>query len=186
MREFILYSRKGRTDADFTNLRDAGRLDVVHECIVASLFLSHGLRRNVVFNACLSGPPFPPLHLKVDGATLYDVRTDQETWQGILRKVLSGKTHPGVSTHKTSFEALIKEKSKSAKIFVLEEGGKDVESTKMSDHTVFILGDHIGLPKTVESFALRYAEKISLGRQPYLAASCITILNFIMDSRRIG
>jgi hypothetical protein len=30
---------------------------------------------------------------------------------------------------------------------------------------------------------LRYGEKISLGKQPYLAASCITILNFMMDRK---
>ena len=83
MREYVLYLRKGRTDSKFTNLRKAGRLDIVHECIEASLFLSHKIRRNVVFNALLSGPPLPPLHLKVDGATLRDVRTDEETWKEI-------------------------------------------------------------------------------------------------------
>jgi tRNA pseudouridine-54 N-methylase len=47
-----------------------------------------------------------------------------------------------------------------------------------------VLGDHIGLPKTVESFALRYGEKLSLGKQPYLAASCITILNYLLDRQK--
>jgi tRNA (pseudouridine54-N1)-methyltransferase len=185
MREFILYSRKGRTDSRFTNLRDAGRLDVVHECIIASLFLSHGLRRNVVFNAVLSGPPNPPLHLKVDGTTLHDVRTDQQTWKEILQKILSGKPHPGISTYKVSFEALLKEKTDSSEIFVLEEGGKKLEETEIGHHAVFVLGDHIGLPKIAERFALRYGEKISLGNQPYLAASCITVLNFTMDKREV-
>jgi tRNA (pseudouridine54-N1)-methyltransferase len=185
MREFILYSRKGRTDAKFTNLRDAGRLDVVHECIVASLFLSHGLRRNVVFNAVLSGPPNPPLHLKIDGAALYDVRTDQETWKGILQRTLSGLPHPGITTQKVSFEALLREKAKDSRIFVLEETGKDVEAVEIGENPLFVLGDHIGLPKTVEGYALRYGEKISLGRLPYLAASCITILNFTMDRRKV-
>jgi tRNA (pseudouridine54-N1)-methyltransferase len=185
MREFILYSRKGYTGSSFDNLRDAGRLDVVHECVVASLFLSHGLRRNVAFNAILSGPPNPPLHLKVDGQTLYDVRTDQKTWEDIIRKVLSGRNHPGISLQKTSFEALLKEKAKGGRIFVLEEGGKNIEVVEMDDRPVFVLGDHIGLPKTVESFALRYGEKVSLGKQPYLAASCITILNFMMDKRKL-
>jgi tRNA (pseudouridine54-N1)-methyltransferase len=185
MREFILYSRKGRTDAKFANLRDAGRLDVVHECIVASLFLSHGLRRNVVFNAVLSGPPDPPLHLKIEGETLYDVRTDQETWEGILRRALSGLRHPGITVQKVSFEALLREKANDSRIFVLEESGRDVEAVEIGEHPVFVLGDHIGLPKTVEGYALRYGEKISLGKQPYLAASCITILNFIMDRRKV-
>jgi tRNA (pseudouridine54-N1)-methyltransferase len=185
MREFILYSRKGHTDANFANLRDAGRLDVVHECIVASLFLSHGLRRNVVFNASLSGPPSPPLHLKVDGAVLYDVRTDQQTWKDLLQKALSGKTHPGIEVCKASFESVVKEKSGNASVFVLEEGGRNIELVEMKDHPVFVLGDHIGLPKTVEDFALRYGEKVSLGKQPYLAASCITVLNYLMDRKKI-
>ena len=185
MREFVLYSRKGRTDSKFTSLRDAGRLDVVHECIVASLFLSHGIRRNVVFHALLSGPPSPPLHLKINGVTLRDVRTDQETWKEIFKKVLSGKSHPGISVDKTSFEALLKAKADESSIYVLEEGGKDIFEVDISDNPIFVLGDHIGLPKKVEGFALRYGEKVSLGKQPYLAASCITVLNYLLDRKAI-
>jgi tRNA (pseudouridine54-N1)-methyltransferase len=185
LREFVLYSRKGRTGSKFTSLREAGRLDVVHECIEASLFLSHGIRRNVVFHAILSGPPSPPLHLKIDGAKLRDVRTDQEKWKEIFKKVLSGKSHPGVSVDKTSFEALLKAKASKAPIYVLEEGGKDVFEVDIGDNPVFVLGDHIGLPRKVEGFALRYGEKVSLGKQPYLAASCITILNHLLDRKVI-
>jgi tRNA (pseudouridine54-N1)-methyltransferase len=184
MREFILFSRKGQTDSNFVNLHDAGRLDVVHECIVASFFLSHGLRRNVVFNALLSGPSRPPLNMRLDGQTLYDVRTDQKTWEQILRKILSGGKHPGISLQKTSFEALLKEKASHATILVLEEGGKDIASSDLDKDSVFVLGDHVGLPKNVENFALRYGQKVSLGKQPYLAASCVTILNYMMDRKK--
>ncbi|MFQ6095607.1 MAG: tRNA (pseudouridine(54)-N(1))-methyltransferase TrmY, partial [Candidatus Bathyarchaeia archaeon] len=166
MREFILYSRKGRTDPRFRSLREAGRLDVVQECIVASLFLSHGIRRDVVFHATLYGPPSPPLHLKIDGSTLWDVRTDQGAWEEILRKVLSGKQHPGISISKQGFEALLKQKHNEAEIYVLEEGGRDISEIEFAEHPVFVLGDHIGLPKKVEGFALRYGQKVSLGRQP--------------------
>lgn len=180
-----MYSRKGRTDSRFTSLCDAGRLDVVHECIVASLFLSHGIRRNVVFHASLSGPPSPPLHLNIDGAALRNVRTDQETWKEILKKVLSGKRHPGISVDKTSFEGLLKKKANEAPIYVLEEGGKDVFEVDLGENPVFVLGDHIGLPRKVEGFALRYGEKVSLGKQPYLAASCITVINYLLDRKAI-
>lgn len=180
-REFILYSRSGRTSPDFHNLHDAGRLDIVHECIVASLFLSHSLRNNVIFHAILNGPPDPPLHVKINGAKLCDVRTDLITWQHILQKIVSGKTHQGIITSKKSFQALLKGKAKSHSIFVLEEGGKNVAEIWLPENAVFVLGDHVGLPKKTEIFALRYGEKISLGKQPYLAASCITILNYLMD-----
>jgi tRNA (pseudouridine54-N1)-methyltransferase len=180
-REFILFSRLGKTNTTFNNLHDAGRLDIVHECIVASLFLSHGLRKNVVFHAILNGPPNPPLHIQINGERLYDVRTDVDTWQRILKKVISGKPHPGITTSKTSFEALLKAKAETTSVYVLEEGGKDIAETPLPENAIFVLGDHVGLPKKAEVYALRYGEKISLGKQPYLAASCITILNYLLD-----
>ena len=121
------------------------------------------------------------LHLHINGAELYDVRTDVLTWQTIIRKMLSGKTHPGITLSKNSFEAILKTKAETAQIYVLEEGGKDVAEIELDQNPVFVLGDHVGLPKKVESFALRFGEKISLGKQPYLAASCITVLNYLLD-----
>jgi tRNA (pseudouridine54-N1)-methyltransferase len=180
-REFILFSRLGKTNALFNNLHDAGRLDIVYECIVTSLFLSHGIRRDVTFHAVLNGPPNPPLHIQIDGGIVYDVRTDVDTWQQILRKVIGGKSHPGISMDKSSFEALLKTEAQNRKVYVLEEGGKDITETELEGDAVFVLGDHVGLPKKAETFALRYGEKISLGKQPYLAASCITIINYLLD-----
>ncbi len=150
---------------------------------MASLFLSHGIRRNVAFHAILSGPPNPPLHITIEGGTLYDVRTDQETWKQILVNVISRKLHPGITVDKTSFEALLKTEVKEGSIYVLEENGRNIADVEMGENPVFVLGDHIGLPKIVENFALRYGEKISLGKQPYLAASCITILNYVLDQK---
>ncbi len=182
-RKFILFSRLGKTDANFGDLHDAGRLDIVYECIVASLFLSHGLRRDVTFHAVLNGPPKPPLNLKINSAQLYDVRTDAETWRQILKRVISGKSHPGISLDRTSFEALLKFEAQNRSVYVLEEGGRNIAETVLSEDSVFVLGDHVGLPKKAEAFALRYGEKLSLGKQPYLAMTCITIINYLLDSR---
>jgi tRNA (pseudouridine54-N1)-methyltransferase len=185
VREFILFSRIGQTDANFNSLHDAGRLDIMHECIVSSLFLSHGLRRDVVFHAVLNGPPNPPVHIKIDGQTLYDVRTDMETWQIIIKKTLAGKQHPGISKDKFSFEGLLKSKAKTGNcnIYVLEEGGKDLKEVEFGENSVFVLGDHVGMPKKTETFALRFGEKISLGKTPYLAMSCITVINYTLDQK---
>lgn len=184
-REFVLFSRIGQTDTKFNNLHDAGRLDIMHECIVSSLFLSHGLRRDVAFHAILNGPPNPPVHIEIDGKALYDVRTDIETWQGIIKKILTGKHHPGISKDRVSFEALLKSIAEKGNcgIYVLEEGGKEIGEVEFGENSVFILGDHVGMPKKVEAFALRFGEKISLGKTPYLAASCITVINYILDQK---
>jgi len=185
MREFILLSRKGRTDASFDCLRDAGRLDVVYQCILPGLFLSGAIRRDVVLHAVLNGPPRPPLNLAIDGEHLADVRTDERTWENILRKVLSGGSHPGIALGKESLEQLVKERGK-RNIFVLEEKGKDVSEMTFGANPVFVLGDQVGLPKKTEGFVLRYGAKISLGKRRYLAATCVDIINYLIDSRSIS
>jgi tRNA pseudouridine-54 N-methylase len=136
-----------------------------------------------MFHAILNGSPQPPIHLRIDGSQLFDVRTDVETWTSILKKVLSNKTHPGITTDQLSFETLVKIKAETDHVYVLEEHGNKIEKTEIASNSVFVLGDHVGLPVKAESFALRYGEKVSLGRTPYLAASCITVINYLLDSR---
>ncbi len=182
MREFVLYSRTGRTDPRFQSLREAGRLDVVYQCILMSLFMSHAIRRDVVLHAVLSGPPSPPLELEVEGEELRDVRTDERTWEDILKKVLSGSTHPGVQIKKKSIQQLVKEKSN---IFVLEESGESVKTIDLGADPVFVLGDQVGLPKKDEEFVLRYGKKVSIGGRAYLASACICIINYILDQREV-
>ena len=178
MREFILYSRRGRTDGRFKSLIAAGRLDVVYQCLLAGFFTSGALRRDVVFHVILGGPPRPPLHLTADGRTLRNVRTDERTWEAILRRALSGGSHPGITTGSESLQALVRSK---ANVFVLEEKGEDARKVAFGENPVFVLGDQIGLPKKDEKYVLRFGRKISLGRKPYLALTCVDIMNYLVD-----
>lgn len=184
MREFLLYSRKGRTAGDFTTLRGAGRLDTVYQCILMALFRSHGMRRNTRFHAILHGPPDPPLHLVVDGSELRNVRVDELTWTHILRKVLGRGSHPGITVDRMTFQQLLRERTETGSdTYVLEEKGAHIREAKIGESPLFILGDHIGLPKKDERYVLRYGTKLSLGKGRYLAASCVAILNYELDLR---
>ncbi len=187
MYEFVLYSRKGRTDGNFGSLAEAGRLDVVYQCILTTLFKAHSHRHDAKFHAILNGPPRPPLHLEVSGAKLRDARIDERTWEAILRKVLDGGPHPGITARKESLQSFIRSRSGSgAEIFVLEEKGDPVSTVDLGRPAVFVLGDHVGIPKNDERFVLRFGRKISLGRQRYLAATCIDVLNYILDDRTLS
>jgi len=179
MIEFILFSRRGRTGGNFRTLREAGRLDVVYQCLLTAFFTSGAIRRNIVFHAILGGPPHPPVHLIFDGRLLRDVRTDEKTWEDIFRKVLSGGVHQGINLRRESFQEVLKTKHN---IFILEESGKDIKNVKIGENPVFVLGDQVGLPRKDEKFALRFGKKVSLGKKPYLAASCVDIINYILDS----
>ena len=128
MRRFILYSRIGYTGPFRGSLLDAGRLDTVYQCILTSLFVSHGIRRDVEFHVFLSGKPNPPLHLTVDGRALHDVRIDENTWKDILNKVLSGGAHPGISISKEGIETYTKLLKEKYILSDLEAEGKLTES----------------------------------------------------------
>jgi tRNA pseudouridine-54 N-methylase len=51
-----------------------------------------------------------------------------------------------------------------------------------SKNPIFIIGDHIGLPKSDEKFIKRFnAKKISLGKKRYFAKDVIAVLNYMCD-----
>ena len=179
MREFLLFCRKGWTKGNFKTLREAGRLDVVYQCILMSFYLSHAIRNNVIFHVVLTGPPEPPKHIEISNV---NVPCDEVSWTDVLRRVLNGEKIDGIKVDKKSFQQIIKEKYEQGyEIYVLEEKGTDFLDIEYGNKLLFILGDHIGLPKKDEKFALRYGKKVSLGRIKYLASSCICIVNYLLD-----
>ncbi len=177
-----MFSRQGWSGGGFECLREGGRLDVVYQCLLLGLFTSGAVRRDVVFRVVLGGPPRPPLCLTVDGRELRDARTDERSWEEILRKVLSGGGHSGISVSKESLQELVKEKEN---VFVLEEKGEDVWKVKFGENPVFVLGDQVGLPKKDEKYVLRFGRKISLGKKPYLAATCVDVINYLADLQNV-
>ena len=187
MRTFVIYSRKGRTDSRF-NIEDlpssGGRMDLVARCVNSALWLSNKIREDSEIFIVLNGPPNPPVTLWFKGDTLRKVSPDERSIGIWIKKVLSsdfGKEwkefRNGILIARKSFQEIIKEHEK-RNIYVLHEKGKKL---KIKKDPVFVLGDHIGLPKNEEKFVLRYGEKLSLGKKPYLASSCISILNWMCD-----
>ena len=192
MRTFILYSRKARTDNKFKIedlIESGGRMDVVCSCIVSSLWLSHRTREDTNFFVVLNGPPNPPVTIWFSGSKLLKVYVDEKTNAKWIKNLLSFKFNKkwkeisGTKISRKSFQEVLKELN--GKIYVLHEKGTPIQDVKVEKNPIFIIGDQIGLPSEEERFALRYGEKISLGKKVYLACSCISILNWICDERGI-
>lgn len=192
MRTFVLYSRKARTDDKFEieDLIVSGRrMDVVCNCIVSSLWLSHRTREDTKFFAVLNGPPNAPVTICFDGSKLLKVYVDEKTNAKWIKKLLSFKIDKewneisGTKISRKSFQEVLKELN--GKVYVLHENGTPIEKVKIEKDPIFIVGDNIGLPTAEEEFALRYGEKISLGKKVYLASSCISILNWICDKQGV-
>jgi tRNA (pseudouridine54-N1)-methyltransferase len=189
MRTFILYARKARTDHKF-DINDlpisGGRMNIVCNFIMSSLWVSHNVRKDVVVYVVLNGPSTPPVTIEFSGETLIGVDPDERSIAAIIRKALGRpekdwkEVHDGIRVARKSFQEIIKDLSKRP-IYVLEEKGKFIEDVEIKNNPVFVIGDNIGLPDKEEVFALRYGEKISLGKQPYFASACASIVNWVCD-----
>jgi len=194
MRRFVIFANKAVTSP--FNLNDlpgsAGRMDIVCRFISQALFISHGIRRDVDVYAVLKGKPDPVKVLRFEGRTLRYLSPDEKSIGGMINKALRAQTSikwreisPGVWISKKEIGKIIEELSGIGKIYYLREDGKDVESIELSE-PVFIIGDHLGLSEEDERVVLKVAsEVISLGGKSYQADQCVTILNYILDRRRI-
>jgi len=189
MKQFILYARKAVTSPDFS-LDDlpgsGGRMDLVARCVCSALWISHDLRRDSCIHVVACGSPNPPVVISFYGNRLRGVSPDERNIAAWIKKTLARKRkNPGINIRKLSFQQLVEELASEGNIFyVLHEKGRDIVRVKLKADPVFILGDHIGLPRKEEKFVERFEyEQISLGTISYLASQCITVLHYELDKK---
>ena len=190
MRQFILYAGKAVTSPDFA-LNDlpgsGGRMDLVARCISNTLWISHALRRDSCIHVVAYGSPHPPVVISFYGDLLRGVSPDERNIASWIRIALANKRrNPGIRMRKISFKQLITElASEGAFFYLLHENGRAICDVELKADSVFVLGDHLGLPRNEEEFVERFEhEKISLGTTSYLASQCITVVQYELDKKK--
>jgi len=129
--------------------------------------------------------------IKFEGSKIRGIFQDEKSIAKIIndciKKAASSKeveVYEGVYVSKKSFEDLIKS-AKDKTIYYLHEKGADIRKTEIVENSLFVLGDHIGIPKKTENFIERMgAIKISLGPLSYLSSQCVTIVLNEIDRRK--
>ncbi|MEM7821769.1 MAG: tRNA (pseudouridine(54)-N(1))-methyltransferase TrmY [Candidatus Aenigmatarchaeota archaeon] len=193
-REFALISLKGLTKPFDLNNLTIGRMDLIARCISSAFFISYAIRRNVIFNIFLYGPPDPPKNIILCGEELEGISPDEK---GICRKISEvlkksknlklneiKKIEKGIYVGRRSFENFIKQKAGEKNIIYLHPKGKDIREYEFKKSFLFVLGDQKGLPEKTEKLLENLgAEKVSLGKIEYLASHCIVIVNNELDRR---
>ena len=193
MRNFVYFSSKARTSGNFRTdeLMKAGRMDIMLHVIIAGFFLSHDFRKDAKIHLVFYGMPDPPKHIEIQVTP--DLEISKKDLGGLIKKILykykpGKKTEvlPGCFIEKKSFLNVIEELQKQGKeIFVLDKRGEDIRKADIKDDSVFVLGDHEGLPKKELKRLKKIAIPISIGPNIYFSSQVVTIVNNELDRRGI-
>lgn len=194
MTEFIYFSQHAKTSGNFDlkNLMKAGRMDIAIHTIIACFFLSHDLRKDVKLHLVFYGMPDPPKHIEIQITP--ELEISKKDVGNLIKKILykykTGKrieAIPGCFVEKKSFLKVVEELSaQGKKIFILDKKGEQLRKAKIPNDSVFILGDHEGLPKKELKRLKNTAHKISVGPKMYFASQVMAIVNNELDIRNIS
>jgi tRNA (pseudouridine54-N1)-methyltransferase len=186
MRIFVFYSNTVRTDGEFKDIYRSGRIDVLVNSLIHAFFISNGLRKNVVFDLSLNGPPIPPIRLKIESNprtpwSKKDVTSLLASSLKKFRRKSITNPFPGVTVEKRSFRELIEDYAKSGRnVYVLDKSGEFIEDVEIKN-PVFVIGDFLGIPKKELKWLKDKSTFVSLGDLAYFSSQTIVILNWLLD-----
>ncbi|RLJ06038.1 MAG: tRNA (pseudouridine(54)-N(1))-methyltransferase TrmY [Candidatus Aenigmatarchaeota archaeon] len=189
MREFVLISHGITEPFALNSLPNAGRMDIVSNAVRSAFWLSFQIRKDVVFHLFLYGKPNPWIYIRFEGKKLKKASPDERNLAILIRKAIERindretESTPGVFVSRKGLKDFF-EKHKEKNIYVLDENGKNISNIEMKKDPVFVLGDNLGIPSEYQDLLLNFP-KISLSPVSYLASECITIVNYLLDQKKI-
>jgi len=192
MRHFVYFSKNAVTSGGAlskNSLMKAGRMDIAIHSFIQGVFLSHGFRKDMKFHFVFYGMPDPPKHIEIQVTD--ELEISKKDIGNLIKKILykykeGRKTEvlPGCFVEKKPLLKVIEEFSKGGKeIFILDKKGEKLREVKIPDGSVFIIGDHEGLPSKELKRLKQNSEAISVGPKTYFASQVVAIVNNELDLR---
>ena len=183
-RNFVIIGHRAHTEADW-KLDDlcggAGRLDVLVRCVTASLWKSHGIRRNTDVWLLLKGPPNSPITVRFCGDKIRYLNPDERSTAALIRNGLikyknnnkAMETSPGITMERIDLSDILE---RLPNPILLNENGTD----ELNSAKTFILGDDKD-PTDDEMKTLQNLPQASLGKESLLSSACITLIHHCLD-----
>lgn len=197
MREFIFYSKNAVTSSRLIkeDLMRAGRMDIVCSIIKNAFFYSHNVREDVKLHLIFGGAPDSPKHIEISPhkfsiKSKNNIDISENDIANLIKKILNGsfkdekkEVFPNIFIEKKSLRDLIEElEEKGKEIILLDKKGEFIREQKISENSVFLLGDQDGFPK----YELKYLKQkeikqINIGPRTYFAIQSLIILQNELD-----
>ena len=90
---------------------------------------------------------------------------------------------PGLEVLGYGFEKLVQSLMETRPVFTLEPKGEAIQQVNMPANPVFILSDHLAMPKKIMlSLKRKGLLSLSLGKRMLFASQCITLIHHYLDN----
>jgi tRNA (pseudouridine54-N1)-methyltransferase len=199
MRTFVIRARKATVKADkvFSQVGEDGHFEIIAHTLANAFYFSNGMRPNVEVYVVLDSTADFPRTLKFssnDGLSFpgFHERAILEVVATALKKghdVMKGEKRAlfsGIEIMGFGFETLMKELIERAPIYLLDKKGKDIRATNFETETIFVLSDHLAMPKNnIKSLERKGLTKISLGKKMLFASQSVVLVHNELD-RQLG
>ncbi len=195
MRTFIIKARKGTTRWERVRSQIGGRqhFEVIAHSVINAFFISNDFRSDVEVYIVLDSSENFPHTIKLsskDGLSLAGFHEDAvislieqalKDSQGLCKDE-TRTVSPGINVSGFGFERLVSELLKTRSLYLLDRKGTDIRDTSLDLNPVFVLSDHLMMPKkTVNALKRKGLKTVSLGNKMLFASQCIVLLNHEMD-----
>ena len=190
MPEYVVRARKAPTDAGLfmKAIGSGAHVEYLAQIMINCLFISKGHREDTILTLVLEDSRDYSRALSFEGGKLGSfgdlteagmLRTvaDCLTLASKLRKEEIITQENGIAVQAISFEHLVKARLESRAVYILDKKGTDIRSLAPSDDAVFLLTDHIPMPrKTFKSLHRQGVKKLCLGPVMLHASQCIVLI----------
>lgn len=195
MRTFIIRARKGTTRWDRVRSQVGGKahLEVVAHSVINAFFISSDFRTDVEVYIVLDSSEDFPRTIRLsssEGLSLSGFHEDAvialieaalKDSCG-LQKNETRATSRGVQVSGFGFETLISELIQTRPLYLLDRKAEDIRQITLEDNPVFILSDHLVMPKkTIAGLQRKGLHTVSLGKRMLFASQCIVLIHDQMD-----
>ncbi len=195
MRTFIIRARKGTTRWDHirSTVGSKEHFEVIAHSVINAFFLSNDFRNDVEVYIILDSSEDFPRTIKLsshDGLSLAGFHEDAvlETVEKALKESQNLQKNemlqiaPGIQIHGFGFEKLIGQLIETRSVYLLGPKGDDIRTTAIEENPVFVLSDHLAMPKNIiKSLTRRGLKTISLCKKMLFASQCVVLIHYEMD-----
>lgn len=197
MRTFVLRARKATTQWNkiAAQIGSDAHFEVVLHCVMQAFFLSNDFREAVDIYIIHESTDRHPCTIHLSGQeglsltgfheqAIADIFIQSLQYYPALQKDSFLKVAPGVNLIGCGFDKLINTHLYQRPLYLLDKKGEDIRSAPISADPVFILSDHLVMPKnSIKGLKRHKTASISLGKRMLFASQCIVLIHDELDRR---